>query len=205
MPVQRDTAQFDCKTHITLAVEARSGQTYCFNCIVEEHQTHAFNLAAHMLSDWALAEDATQEAFLSAYRAFGNFRGENLKAWLLRIVGNTCRDMLRARRSRPSVPLEEIVLNPSSEPVSKEESPEDYAQRRELGRLIQQGMATLPQEQRLAMTLRDIQGMNYEEAGQGMGCSLGTVKSRLSRARAAMRDFLLAHGELIPKEFRQEE
>ena len=184
------TGNFDCKTHDTLAVTARAGQTYCFNCIVEEHQTKAFNLAVHFLGDPALAEDATQEAFVSAYRAFSSFRGENLKAWLLRIVANTCRDMLRRSHSRPSVPLDEMILNPSSEPVSKKESPEDYVQRRELGRLIKRGMDTLPQEQRLAMTLIHIQGMSYEETSQTMICSLGTVKSHLSRARSAMRFFL---------------
>ncbi len=196
---------FDCKTHDTLAVTARSGLTYCFNCTVEEHQTKAFNLAVRFMGDLALAEDATQEAFVSACRAFSSFRGENLKGWLFRIVANSCRDMLRGRRSRPSVPLDEMILNPSSEPVSREESPEDYAQRRELGSLIKRGMDTLPQDQRLAMTLIDIQGMSYEEASQTMGCSLGTVKSRLSRARSAMRDFLQDHRELIPREFRQDE
>ena len=184
---------------------ARSGQTYCFNCIVEEHQTQAFNLAVHLLGDRALAEDATQEAFFSAYRAFSSFRGENLKGWLLRIVANTCRDMLRARRSRPSVPLEEMVLDPSSEPVSGEESPKDYAQRRELGRLIHQGMSTLSQEQRFVLSLVDIQGMSYEQAAQATECSVGTVKSRLSRARAALRDFLRPHRELLPREFRHDE
>jgi len=202
--VQRGSTSFDCKTHVPLAVVARSGQTYCFNCIVEEHQTQVFNLALHMLSDWALAEDATQEAFLSAFQSFQDFRGKSLRAWLLSIIANTCRDMLRTRKRRPSVPLEEIALKDPSQPVSRKESPEDYALRRELGRLIQQGIAILPQEQRLALVLIDIDGMSYEEAAQAMRCSLGTVKSRLSRARVRMRDFLRPHGELLPHELRQD-
>ncbi len=170
----------------------------------------AHNLALRMLSDWAMAEDATQEAFLSGYRAFRGFRGDNLRSWLLRIVANACRDMLRARKSRPAISIELSPLDPegpANSPLnlpSHDESPEDYALRRELGRVLQDGLQFLPQERRLTVTLVDVQGFSYEEAAQVMNCSLGTVKSRLARGRAALRDFLQTHRELLPHQFRHD-
>jgi len=99
--------------HANLRVEDQSGQISCFNCVIEAHQTQAYNLARRMLSDWALAEDAVQESFVSAYRAFGRFRGENLTAWVLRIVSNTCRDILRSRKARPTVSLDPLPATDS--------------------------------------------------------------------------------------------
>ena len=130
-----------------------------------------------MLSDWALAEDGVQESMVSGYRAFHQFRGDNLKAWLMRIVANTCRDMLRSSKSRPTVPLDPLPpddMEASSVPSavnlpSREESPEDYAERRELNRTIQGGLDALPQDQRMSLLLVDVQGMSYEEAAQVMG------------------------------------
>ena len=206
------THPLDCTTHQPLPVQDRSGATHCYNCIIESFQSQAYNLARRILDDWALAEDAVQESFVSGYRAFHQFRGENLKAWLMRIVANTCRDMLRARRARPTVPLDPIsvavddpypVLSAVDLPTS-EESPEDYAERQELNQAIQAGLASLPEEQRLAVLLVHVQGMDYEEASSAMACSLGTVKSRLSRGRGRLRDFLRNTGELLPSIFRQE-
>ena len=187
-----------------------AGQEYCYNCVIERHQTHAHNLALRMMGSWDAAEDATQEAFLSGYRAFKGFRGDNLGAWLMRIVANACRDMLRVRKSRPTVSLDFSPLDPeepgnsSLDPPSTEESPEDYALRRELGRTIEEGLQSLSEERRLAVVLIDVQGFSYVEAAEAMGCSLGTVKSRLARGRADLRDFLRGHGEPLPDSFRQD-
>jgi RNA polymerase sigma-70 factor (ECF subfamily) len=165
-----------------------------------------------MLNDWALAEDALQESFVAGYRAFHSFRGDNLKAWVMQIVANTCRDMLRARKARPSLSLDPLPLdsrheNPGYSVVdfpSPHESPEDYAQRQELRRAIESGLNSLSEEQQLAVLLVDVQGMSYEEAALVMDCSLGTVKSRISRGRAALRSFLRRTGELLPSQFRQD-
>lgn len=199
-------------THSPLLVEDQTGQTSCFNCIIETYQTQAYNLACRILNDWALAEDALQEALVSGYRAFRRFRGDNLAAWLMRIVANQCRDMLRSQSSRPSLPLDPVASDsddPDSIPSalnipSTDESPEDHAERGDLNRAIQAGLDTLPEEQRLALLLVDVQGFSYEEAGLSMNCSLGTVKSRVSRGRGGMRDHLRQQGELLPSQFRQE-
>ena len=204
---------FGCTGHTTLPVQDRSGHSSCYNCIIEDFQTQSYNLGRRMLSDWALAEDAVQDSFLSGYRAFHQFRGDNLQAWLMRIVANTCRDMLRVRRSRPTVPLDpQPVSIEEQDPIptvanlrSTEESPEEYAERRELNRGIQAGLDSLPEERRLAVLLVDVQGLSYEEAAQTMRCSLGTVKSRVSRGRHGLRDFLQQSGELLPSRFRLKE
>ena len=197
--------------HANLQVRDQSGQVSCFNCLIETYQTQAYNLARRMLSDWALAEDAVQESFVSAYRAFNRFRGENLTAWVLRIVSNTCRDLLRARKARPTLSLDPLPSgnepqSPSAVDIpSHEPSPEDRAEHSELRETIQSGLDTLQEDQRLAVLLVDVHGLSYEEAAQSMGCSLGTVKSRISRGRGALRDYLRQTGELLPSRFRHEE
>ena len=199
--------------HANLQVKDQSGQVSCFNCVIETYQTQAYNLARRMLSDWALAEDAAQESFVSAYRAFNRFRGENLTAWVLRIVSNTCRDMLRARKARPTLSLDPLPTGDGNGPQgpsavdqpSHEPSPEDRAEQSELRETIQAGLDTLQEDQRLAVLLVDVHGLTYEEAAQSMGCSLGTVKSRVSRGRGGLRDYLRQTGELLPSRFRHEE
>lgn len=196
--------------HVPLPVQDRAGQSYCYNCIIETHQSQAYNLARRLLSDWSLAEDAVQESFVSGYRAFAQFRGENLKAWVMRIVANSCRDMLRSQRARPTVPLDPTPTDaedptPSAVDLpSGQPSPEDLAEQNELRRTIQSGLSSLSEERRLAITLVDVQGFSYEEAAQVMNCSLGTVKSRISRARGELRDFLRGAGELLPAQFRHD-
>ena len=205
------THSFDCTTHNPLPVQDRTGASHCFNCIIESFQTQGYNLARRLLSDWSLAEDALQDSFVAGYRAFHQFRGENLKAWMMRIIANTCRDMLRSRRARPTVPLNPLPMDdedptPSALDLpSREESPEQYAEREELRRTIETGLANLPEERRLAIVLVDVQGLSYDEAAQVMDCSLGTVKSRISRGRGQLRDFLRTTGELLPSQFRQDE
>lgn len=207
-----DPSSFNCTTHTSLPVQDHPGRTYCYNCVIETFQTQAYNLARRMLSDPSLAEDALQESFVSGYHAFNRFRGDNLKAWIMQIVANTCRDMLRARKARPAVSLDRSPgdprhQNPTPAAVdfpSRHESPEDYVQRQELRQAIEAGLSSLPEEQRLAVLLVDVQGMSYEETALAMNCSLGTVKSRLSRGRSGLRDSLRTTGELLPSQFRQD-
>ena len=196
-----------------MPVQDRNLRSYCFNCIITDHQNQAYNLACRILNDRFLAEDAVQESLTSAYRSFGQFRGDNLRAWLMRIVSNTCRDMLRSQRARPSVPLDPVGADPDTEDTalaaadvpSSLESPEEYAERRELGRLIEDGLARLAEERRLALLMVDVQGFSYEEAATILSCSIGTLKSRISRGRRDLREFLRDSGELLPSRFRQEE
>lgn len=128
----------------------------------------------------------------------------------MRIVANAARDLLRSRKSRPAVSLDYWPTNPD-EPedphrdiASLEESPEEYALRRELGRAIQESLQSLPEKRRLAVALVDVQGFSYEEAAEMAHCSLGTLKSRLARGRAEVRDHLQRYRELLPRQLRQD-
>ncbi len=196
--------------HPRLPVQDRNGASFCYNCIIEAFQAKGYNLACRMLRDWALAEDVLQESFVSGYRAFAQFRGDNLNAWMMRIIANACRDFLRSRRARPVISLDPLPTAADDRAPSavdlpaREESPEEYAEREELRRAIISGLDRLPEERRLAVILVDVQGLSYEEAAQVMNCSIGTVKSRISRGRAGLRDVLRAAGELLPSRFRQD-
>jgi len=169
-----------------LIQRSKQGDLDSFNRLVESYQGLVYNLALRMLGNSETAEDAAQDAFFSAWRRIGSFRGGNFRAWLLRITANVCRDQLRKLKHHHSTSLEALLIEPEGLPSS--ESPEDYALRREVGEQIQKGLSGLPSEQRLAVVLSDIQGLSYEEIAQVMGCSLGTVRSRLSRGRAQLRD-----------------
>ena len=188
----------------SLVVTAQGGDLSAFNTLVERYDERMFNLALRMLGDSESAADATQDAFFTAYRALHQFRGQagSFKSWLMRIAANQCYDVLRSRQRRPSVSLDRLVADRSEdnadaggmsgllEDTTLAANPEALAEQHELGQQIQAGLAQLPVEQRLVLVLIDIQGLSYEETAQIVDCSLGTIKSRLSRARVRLRDLL---------------
>lgn len=183
---------------------AQRGDVRAFNWLIAEYEQVTYNLAYRLLGDREQAADVTQEAFVSAYRALGRFRGGAFRAWLLRIVANACYDVLRARQRRPETSLDALLDEPDH-PASFEDpspSPEDVVLRRELLARVHQGLLELPLEQRVVVVLADVQGLAYEEIAQITESELGTVKSRLSRGRARLRDFLRQQGELLPPQYR---
>jgi len=189
--------------------EAQGGDLNAFNHLVLEYQTQVYNLAYRIMGEEASAADATQEAFISAYRHMGYYRGGSFKAWLMRIVTNACYDELRRRKRRPAASLDALTVvgeGPDAEAeaalVSKDESPEAYVQRREVAREIQNCLDRLPEEMRAVVVMSDVQGMDYAEIAESIGAALGTVKSRLSRARARLRDCLQKVRELMPAAYR---
>lgn len=184
---------------------AQRGDLNAFNELVLFYQRQVFNLAYRIMGDEDSAADATQEAFISAYRGIGRYRGGSFKAWLMRIVTNACYDELRRRKRRPTSSLDALYVTdaaPGEVLMSESEGPEAYARRQDLNRTLHAGLQTLPEEQRTTLVLSDVQGYDYQEISQITGVSLGTVKSRLSRARAKMRDYLLAQEELLPAGYR---
>ena len=185
-----------------LVRRSQTGDHGAFNMIVERYQTQVFNVAARIVGNRTTAEDVTQETFISAFKAIRKFRGGSLKSWLLRIASNSSKDFLRSSRRRPAESLDESLLNPSFQPASSEETPEQQALRGELGLQIQQAILALPEDQRIALVLIDVQGLSYEETAQAAGASVGTIKSRLSRGRARVRDTLMQNTELLPEQFR---
>ena len=186
-----------------LVTRSQSGDLAAFNTIVERYQGQVFSVAARTLGNPSSAEDVTQETFIAAHRAIRGFRGGSLRAWLFRIATNKSHDLGRASRRRQAESLDQALLNPHFQLPSNVESPEQQAIRGELASEIQRGILTLPTDQRTTLVLVDVQGLSYEEAAQASGASVGTVKSRLSRARARLRDYLMQRRELLPEEFRQ--
>jgi RNA polymerase sigma factor (sigma-70 family) len=190
-----------------LVEAARHGDVESFNALVRLYEGRIYNLCHRMLGDAESAADAAQDAFLSAFRNLRSFRGGSFRSWILRIATNTCYDILRARKRRPTTSLD--IDNGDGEDSSplqiadRAESPDDFALRRELAAAIERGLATLPEEQRIILILSDIQGLAYEEIAEITNTNLGTVKSRLSRGRARLRDALKA-GELLPARYRHE-
>jgi RNA polymerase sigma-70 factor (ECF subfamily) len=187
-----------------LVAAARRGDTQAFNKLILTYQTLAYNVAYRTLHDPEAAADATQQAFISAFRALPKFRGGSFKAWLLRIVTNACYDQLRRAKRRPASSLDDMLVDPdhSSLLTDDTESPEERAERQDLGFAIQRGLDELPPDQRLTVVLSDIQGFSYQEIAEVTGVSLGTVKSRLSRGRARLRDCLQREEELLPRRYR---
>jgi RNA polymerase sigma-70 factor (ECF subfamily) len=182
---------------------SQKGDLAAFNGLVECYQRQVYNLCLRLLASAEAAEDATQEAFIAAYRRIDSFRGGNFRAWLLRIAANASYDELRRQRRRPAASLEAaMATQAAAQSASPTAGPEDEALRMELNAHLQDGLATLPPDQRLAIILRDVHGLSYEELTEVMHSSIGTVKSRIARGRARMREYLMTKRELLPRPFR---
>jgi RNA polymerase sigma-70 factor (ECF subfamily) len=190
-----------------LIIAAQDGDVDAFNRLVLAYQDLVYTQAYRMIGENAAAADTAQDAFISAYHHIRSFRGGSFKAWLLRIVTNACYDELRRRKRRPTVALEPV--DESGEEIESPhwmedptETPEAHLDRAELNNAIQHCLEGLPVEFRAAVVLVDIQGMDYIEAATVIGKPLGTIKSRLARARLRLRDCLQGFTELLPVIYR---
>jgi RNA polymerase sigma-70 factor (ECF subfamily) len=196
-----------------LVARSQRGEVAAFNLLVARYQDVAYALAYRMLGDAEAAADVTQDGFVAAFRAIRSFRGGPFRGWLLRIISNGCHDYWRAQKRRPALSLDALTsADPDGEPphlplgllaTSTTWDPETTALRGELIALIQHALLGLPTEQRLAVVLSDVQGFSYDEIAEIMATSLGTVKSRIARGRARLRDALQAHAELLPAGLRR--
>ncbi|HEX9617051.1 MAG TPA: sigma-70 family RNA polymerase sigma factor [Anaerolineales bacterium] len=192
-----------------LIITARQGDLDSFNRLVLAYQDVVYNQAYRVLGEKQAADDATQEAFISAYNNLRSYRGGSFRAWLLRIVTNASYDELRRRKRRPTTPLEPLddageELESPHWLADQGELPEESAERVELAIAIQKCIDQLPAEFRAVVALVDVQGMDYSEVAEVIGKPLGTVKSRLARARGRLRDCLQGFWELLPSAFRLE-
>lgn len=188
-----------------LIEQAQAGDVQAFNTLVLHYQDRVYNLAYRIMGEPGAAGDASQEAFISAYKSLGSFRGGSFKSWLLRIVTNACYDELRYRKRRPQSSLDEITENNESSALLHSEKglgPEVHLQQKEMVQAIENCLEDLPEEQRSATVLCDVEGYDYSEIAEIMSTSIGTVKSRISRARAKLRDCLQLSRELLPAEYR---
>jgi RNA polymerase sigma-70 factor (ECF subfamily) len=190
-----------------LIAAAQQGKVDAFNELVLTYQHQVYNLAYRIMGDPASASDAAQDAFISAFEHITDFRGGSFKSYLLRIVSNRCYDVLRRRKRRPATSFEDFGdVDEESNPalISGQEGPEEYVERQEIARMIQAGIETLPADQRITLVLSDVQELSYQEIADATDVALGTVKSRLARARGKLRDYLRTQGELLPARYRLE-
>ncbi len=194
---------------IKLIQSSQQGSLDAFNYLVMIYQDIAYNVAFRILADQHSADDAVQNAFISAFHNINKFRGGSFRAWILRIVTNSCYDELRRRKRQPTTPLDPIdsdgeEMDSPKWMVDNSPTPEETSETTELERAIQDCLNALPEEFRAMIILIDIQGLDYQETSQALNSPLGTIKSRLARSRKKMRDCLLAVQELLPSQFRLE-
>jgi RNA polymerase sigma-70 factor (ECF subfamily) len=177
-----------------LIFSAARGDLDAFNQLVTRHERTVLNLCWRMLGTLHEAEDASQETFIKAWTNAKSFKGGAVRPWLLRIATNTCYDVLRSKGRKPAGSLDalEFESEPGWSTQSDPVDPVRFAETGDLSRMLEAALAQIPDEQRLAVTLCDIQGLQLAEAADVMEISLGTVKSRLFRGRAKLRDLLVA-------------
>ncbi len=178
---------------------SKDGSLDAFNSLVERYQGAVFNLCLRLIGDSASAEDATQEAFLSAYRSISKFAGGNFRSWLFRIAANESKDELRRRQRRgpqDSLHSDDDEYGDTDLPDTGETPPE-YVERMAVGEGIAASLMQLSFDQRQAVLLSDLHGYHYEEIAEMTGASIGTVKSRIHRGRERLRTLLSAQRELL--------
>jgi RNA polymerase sigma-70 factor (ECF subfamily) len=185
---------------------AQRGDLNAFNALILRYQNLLFGIALRMLGDEDTASDAVQEALISAFSKFRTFRGGSLRSWLARVTVNACYDEMRRKRRQREVPLEQFnmegeevedlswLIDPAARPEERYES-------HEMETAIQESLDQLTPAYREALVLVDIEGLSYEEASVAAQVPVGTVKSRLARARLQIRSSLQGYRDLLPSQY----
>lgn len=189
----------------SLIRSAQTGDLEAFNRLAQAYQDFLFRTAVNILGDADTAEDAVQEALISAFRSLRSFRGRALRSWLTRVLVNACYDQLRRQRRRPVIPLEQSddydnEMDPGPWLADGARLPAEQAEDHELQRLLMDGLQGLSPNYRAAEVLVDVESLSYEEAAEILHVPVGTVKSRVARARMALRAVLLQNPGLLPWE-----
>ena len=180
---------------------AKEGDQGAFERLVMDNQNRVYSLALRLCGDREAAADLAQEAFIKAWQGLGSFQGESSFAtWVYRLATNLCIDYLRKKKRRegvePSVSLDDSDSG-WAEPADRESDPQLVLERSERGRALARGLASLPGWQRQVLVLRELSGLSYQEIGEKLELDLGTVKSRIARARLALRKILLEDGNFF--------
>lgn len=190
----------------TLILRAKRGNLDAFNQLVLRFQDAVFNTALRIVCDAAIADDVAQTAFISAWQKIDTFKGEVFKPWILRIAINASYDELRRIRRQRSVPLEPLTYEDENETMEDAawmadaaDEPKTRAERQEILSAIEACLNGLATDYRAVLALIDVQEIDYQEVSEILGVPLGTIKSRLFRARGKMRDCLKNKGELFDR------
>lgn len=184
-----------------LVERSKKGDRDAFEHLVQLYENKVYTIAYRLMGNHADAADLAQESFIKIYQALPNFRGDSsFSTWIYHITVNVCRDELRKRQRRPTVSLDEPTgdgNNNTYEIRSTAPGPEEMLDRSETQAMIQQCLDNLSDDYRTILVMREIQELAYEEIAEILGCSLGTVKSRLSRARQALKEKISKQMELL--------
>ncbi len=179
--------------------KAAAGDGAAFSSLMEMHERRMYAVALRMCANHEDAQDCLLEAMLRIYRAISSFKGQSsFSTWVYRITMNTCLDELRRRKMRRTTSLDGL-LDSGWSPAEELETPENNAIRSEQRRQIDRAIASLPDDMRSAIVLRDIQGFSYEEIAEILNANVGTIKSRISRGREKLRETLSLHAELFDR------
>lgn len=190
----------------SLIHKSQQGDIESFEMLIKEHQKLVFNIAYRMLGNMEDAKDAAQEIFIKAYKSLHNFQGTcSFSTWLYRIATNTCLDALRKRKAYHHYSYDKPIETEDGEVVRNipdtQNLPEDIVEKRELRKNIQHAINCLPEHHKMVIILRDIKGLSYEQIGDILECSQGTVKSRISRARNALKHVIKKDMELYNSDY----
>ncbi len=185
---------------------AQHGDLNAFNALILRYENLLYGIALRMLNDEDIASDAVQEALISAFSKLNSFRGGSLRSWLARVTVNACYDEMRRKRRQREVPMEQFNMEGEEvedlswmiDPVAR---PEEQYESFELENAIQCSLRQLTPAYREALVLVDIEGLSYEEASVAARVPVGTVKSRLARARLQMRCNLQGYNDILPAQF----
>jgi RNA polymerase sigma-70 factor (ECF subfamily) len=172
-----------------LVQRAQRGDLRAFDLLVLKYQGRIGALVSRYIADAGEVEDVTQEAFIKAYRALSKFRGDSaFYTWLYRIAANAAKNHLVAKGRRPGADatIEDAEVFDDGGLVSETSSPEAMAMGDELAAVVEQSLQALPEELRAALTLRELEGLSYDDIAEVLGCPVGTVRSRIFRAREAI-------------------
>jgi len=173
-----------------LVRRVQRGDSTAFDALVRKYQHRIIGLIGRYIADWSECQDVAQETFLRAYRALGNFRGDaQFYTWLHRIAVNTAKNHLVAQNRRP--PTDDIDVGDAEQfdtgiRLRNNDTPEHELLRQEIERTVMRVVDALPEELRSAISLREVEGLSYGEIAARMGCPIGTVRSRIFRAREAI-------------------
>jgi RNA polymerase sigma-70 factor (ECF subfamily) len=173
-----------------LVRRVQQGDSKAFDLLVRKYQHRIVGLIGRYIADWSECQDVAQETFLRAYRAIGNFRGDaQFYTWLHRIAVNTAKNHLVSHNRRP--PTDDIDIDDAEQFASgmrlrDNDTPERELMRQQLEQTVMRAVEALPEELRVAITLREVDGLSYEEIATRMDCPIGTVRSRIFRAREAI-------------------